>query len=194
MGNDVKSDKRKKHIKQIIQEGNLDNIKSKYILKQIFDNLEKNKTLKIIKNNKNIQNRLDIDINDYKEYSETCTSILIEVIPMKKKYDKFINIINKEDEKYFHIYFNNNKTEIKKNDITKNDKVSKIRIKIDYQINSFNKLFEDCECIESITFKKFDRNNIKDMSYMFSGCTSLKKLNLSKLITAKVIDMSYMFN
>ena len=194
MGNKSESEKRNKNLKQIINLCNFDNIRSKYILKQVFDNLRKNKTLKIIKNCLKIQKRLDININDYIEYSEACTSLEIELIPKKNKYGKFINISNKEDAKFFHIYFNNGKTEIKRNEIIKYDRVSKIRIILDYQIKSFNKLFKDCGCIEAIAFKKFCRNNINDMSYMFSGCSSLKELNLSNFNTHNVTDMSYMFN
>ena len=45
-------------------------IKSRYILKQIFDNLHKNKLLKILNNNKSIQEKIDINIYDYKKYFE----------------------------------------------------------------------------------------------------------------------------
>ena len=38
------------------------------------------------------------------------------------------------------------------------ENVSKINIIIDYQIKSFYKLFSYCNCIESIYFKKFNRN------------------------------------
>ena len=193
MGNKAELYKENKQVVQIIQEGNFDNIKSKYILKQIFDNLTKNKTLRIVHNNIKLINRLGIDINDFIENSESCTSIEIEIIPKKKQYGKFINIINKEDEKYFHVYFNDNKTEIKKYNILKNDKVFKINIKIDYQIKSFYKLFDDCKCIEYITFNKFYRNDIKDMSYMFNNCLSLKQLNLFNFNTNKVTNMTHMF-
>ena len=43
--------------------------------------------------NKRIQNRLNLDVRDYKEYCE----IEIEIIPTKGKYGKFINI-NENDE------------------------------------------------------------------------------------------------
>ena len=43
-------------------------IKSEYILKYIFNNLREDKLLNIIRYNKNIQNKLDKSINDYKEY------------------------------------------------------------------------------------------------------------------------------
>ena len=69
---------------------------------------------------------------------------------MKGKYDKFINI-NEKDKKYFHIYFNDNKKkEIENTSLNKEDNVSKISIIIDYQIKSFSKLFYQCKCIESI--------------------------------------------
>ena len=70
----------------------LENINSKYILSKIYDNMTKKKKLENVKYNKKVQNRLDLGIKDYKEYSETFTPIEIEIIPIKDKYGKFINI------------------------------------------------------------------------------------------------------
>ena len=92
----------------------IENIKSRYILSKIYNNMTKKKKLEIVKYNKKVQNRLDLGVKDYKEYSETYSSIEIEIIPTKGKYGKFINI-NENDELYYHIYFNDNKEEIKKN-------------------------------------------------------------------------------
>ena len=89
-------------------------IKSKYILQKILGNLQEKKFLEIIKHNKNIQNRINICANNYKEYSEKNTLIEIEIIPAENKFGDFINIDKKEDEKYYHIYFDNNKEEIKR--------------------------------------------------------------------------------
>ena len=83
---------------------NFENLKSDYFLQKILDNMNKKKSLEIVKYNKKIQNRLKLSIKDYKEYSEIFTPIEIELIPSKDKYDKFINIKEKE-ESYFHIYF-----------------------------------------------------------------------------------------
>ena len=83
-------------------------LKSDYFLQKLFNILLKNKSLDIIKYNKNIKDRIKISIKDYKEYSEIYSSIEIEIKLAKGKYVKFINI-NKDDEKYYHIYFNNNK-------------------------------------------------------------------------------------
>ena len=60
--------------------------------------LKKNKYLKIIKPNKEIQKRLNININNYKEFSELYTPIEIELIPVKDIYDKFINIPEEKKE------------------------------------------------------------------------------------------------
>ena len=125
---------------------NLENIKSDYFLRKIYDNMNKKKSLEIVKYNKKIQNRLNIKIRDYKEYSETFTSIEMEIIPRKNIYGRFINIINENDELYYHIYFNDNINEIKnKYEIKEEDKVNKIKIIIDYQIISFEKLFYWCK-------------------------------------------------
>ena len=70
---------------------------------------------------------------------------------IKNKYE-----IYEEDKVTKHVYY-----------IKEEDKVTKIKIIIDYQVKSFKNLFNDCNCIESINFKKFYRNNITDMSFMF---------------------------
>ena len=77
--------------------------------------------------------------------------------------------------------------------IDEEDKVTKIKIIIDYQVKSFKGLFSLCECIESINFKKFYRNNIDNMGDMFYGCSSLKELNLNNFNTNNVTDMRSMF-
>ena len=168
------------------------NLKSDYFLQKVFENIKRGKSLAIVKYNKKMQNRLNINLKDYKEYSEIYSSIEIEIIPIENKYGEFINI--KGDESYYHIYFNEDKKEIKKYSIDKDDKISKIKIIIDYQIKSFEKLFFYCDCIESINFKKFHRNNITNMSYMFYGCSSLKELNLNNFNTNNVTDMRGMFS
>ena len=186
------SKKAKRESKVSDTKDNLKNIKSNYILKLIYFNIPTNKSLKIIKYNKKIQNRLNISAKDYEECCKTYSPIEIIIIPVNTKYGKFINNSN-EKENFFHIFFNDNKQEIKRNYIEENDKVSKIRIKIDYQIMSFEKLFYKCDCIKSINFTKFYRTNINNMKYMFYGCSSLTELNLSNFFTNSITNMSYMF-
>ena len=175
--------------KEIKSQCLIDYIKSKFIIKKIFDNLQKNILLSLIHHNKKIQNILELDINDYKKYSE----IEIDLIPMAHKYGKYINIFNQENFQYYHIFFNESKNEIKKYYFTNSDKVSKIKIIIDYQVKTLVELFKDCVCIESINFKNFNRNNIKNMCRLFCGCSFLKELNLSNFNTYNVTDISGMF-
>ena len=44
----------------------IENIKSRYILSKIYNNMTKKKKIKIVKYNKRIQNRLNLDVKDYK--------------------------------------------------------------------------------------------------------------------------------
>ena len=143
-----------------------------------------------MKYNKKLQKRLNLSINDYKEYYQ---SIEIELKIAEDKYGEFINIPDEEKE-YYHIYFNNSNEEIKRNYLNENDKDKTIKIIIDYQIKSFKKLFYNCKCIDSIYFKKFYRNNITDMCLMFHDCFSLKELNFSNFVTDSITDMSGMFS
>jgi len=180
-------------LKKIKSKDDLVNVKSNFILKNLFNFMKKNKALKIMKYNKKLQERLNLTINDYKEYSQLYYSpIEIELKLVDNKYDKFINISD-DEKKYFHIYFDNSNEEIERNYLKENEKVKMIKIIINYQVNSFKELFKNCECISSIFFKKFSRINITDMSYMFYRCSSLKELNLSNFNTINVNNMNSMF-
>ena len=176
--------------RKIIFNSILQNIKSKYIMQKIIGNMIEQKVLEIIRYNKKLQKKLNIDIKDYKEYYEK-SPIEIEIIPINSEYCKFINI-PEDEELYYHIYFNDNKEEIKRNYIDINDNVKYIKIIIDYQVQSLSGLFKECG-VKYIKFKKFYRDNITNMSYMFYKCSSLKELNLSKFNTNNVIDMNSIF-
>ena len=120
------------------QKNDFDNLKSNFILKKIISLMKINKSLNIIKYNKKLQKRLNISIDNYKKYY---SEIEIELKLGDYKYDgKFINIPDEEKE-YYHIYFDNSIEEIKRNYLEKNDKVKMIKIIIDYQIKSFEKLY-----------------------------------------------------
>ena len=150
------------------------NIRNEYILQLISNILKRKKSLEIIKYNKAIQNKLDININDYKKYYEE-----IELEIFTEKFGPSGNFINieKGQESYFHIYHKENNKEIKRNYINEdNGEVSKIRIIIDPQIKSFNSLFANCYNIKSIHFKRFNRNDINDMGRMFMNDWGDQKL------------------
>ena len=83
----------KNHVKS---NAKYENIKADYFLVKVFNNLKKKKILTVVKYNKNIMNRINININDYKEYSEKYSSIEIEIKPINNKYVKFINKLKKK--------------------------------------------------------------------------------------------------
>ena len=87
----INTEKEIEKLNKIKLKNKLINIKSKYIMKKIlFDNMQKRISLKIIKYNINIQKRLNININNYKDFSEKFSSIEIEIIPIQNKYGPFI--------------------------------------------------------------------------------------------------------
>ena len=178
---------------KILSKANFNKIKSKFIMKKIFTNMKEIKKLDIIRFNKKLQKRLNLSINDYIKYSQKYSTIKIELKLADNKYGKFINIPDKEKD-YYHIYFDNFNEEIKRNCVKKNENAKTITILIDYHVKSLKELFFKCECIKSIFFKKFYRNNITNMSRIFAGCSSLKELNLSSFNTNNATDMAGMFS
>ena len=190
-----KLNNKNKTIKQNKSKCKLENIKSKYISQKLFNYLHQRRQLKIIKYNKTISKRININTNSFKEGCKLYSSIEVEIIPVEKNYAEFIHNIKKTEEIFYHIYFNDDKEkQIDRKYITEDDNIKNILIKIDYQVNSFSYLFYNCNNIKSIYFKKFFRNNINNMSYMFSGCSSLEKIDLSNFNTDNVTNMSYMFS
>ena len=112
--------------KQAKPKNNFDRLKSNYILKKIFNIIIKNKLLGIIKYNKKLQKALNLNINDYQEYSQLYTPIEIEIKLADNKYGEFINISD-EDKKFYHIYFDNSNEEIKRYFLYKNEKVKRLK-------------------------------------------------------------------
>ena len=167
--------------------GILSNIKSKIIIKEIFKNIKEIKLLKIIRHNKKLHSQLNKDINNYKKFSY----IEIEIYLNSKENGcgKFINISN---EQYFHIYFNNNDEEIKRDIIYKNEGVKKIKVIIDHKIKSLRGLFGGCGCIYKIKFIRCNREDKIDISHMFDGCNSLKILDLSNFNVINLINVKHL--
>ena len=132
------------------QKNEFDNLKSDFIFKKIISFIKINKSLVIMKYNKRLQKRLNININDYRESAK----IEIELKLVDGKYGKFINIPDK-DKEYYHIYFDNSNKEIKRGYVEFYEIVKMIKIIIDYQVKSLEELFYKCNCIDSIFFDKF---------------------------------------
>ena len=179
---------KKEEKKNIISKNLTKILRSRLILQKIFKTIPENIELNVIRYNKNIQQRLNININDYIEYGK----IEIEIIPLKNCDGEFISY-PKEDKSYYHIYFNNNIEEAKRNYFYEKENIRNIKIIIDCQVKSFYQLFYYCRCIESIHFKKFLNKRIINMKNMFYRCSSLKQINFSKFITDNVTNMRGMF-
>ena len=90
-------------LNQIKSKNKFINLKSNNILKKLFSIMQTRLSLKIIKCNINIQKRLNININNYIDFSEKYSSIELEIIPIQNEYGRFISV-KEEDKKYFHIY------------------------------------------------------------------------------------------
>ena len=186
----------------------LNGVKSNYILKKILDNIRQIKILNIIRYNKTIQNRLNIDINTYKnEYSKIKLELeifpppknlsLVDEVPIQNEFEEntydFIRI-KSILKSFFHIYFdNNNDNEIEVNYIKESDKVSKIKVIIDSEVDSLDTLFYDCSIIKKINFIRLARNDIKNISYLFKNCYKLKEIIFNKFNSENVINMKDMF-
>ena len=98
-------------LKQTELKTKIDNTKSRFILEYIFNHLVKRRSLKIINYNKKLQKKLGINFEDYKTFYN---EVIIEIIPAENKCGNFINIVNKDEKLYYHIFFNNEKKRNKK--------------------------------------------------------------------------------
>ena len=133
-------------------------VRQKRILQQIFNNLSLDKYLNIIRYNKHIKKKVEINIDDYKnEYFK----IKIEIIPVGYEFGTFINMFHKES--YYHIYINDSTKESKGNKISNHEYPTKITIIIDNKFKSLYGLFRECRSIEKIKFIKFNRTDINNM-------------------------------
>ena len=91
--------------KDVLQKDELDsnksksvliNIQSYYFLQKLFGNIPQKRAFEIMKINKNIQNRLNININNYIEYCELYTPIEIELIPLQNNNMTFLLIFHRK--------------------------------------------------------------------------------------------------
>ena len=179
-------------IKENKNRANLLKVKSAYTLIQIFDQIPLYDTLQIIRFNKKLQNLINKNLNDYKNFFQ----IEIEIIPEDNKNGKFINISNlKKSNYHIYFYFDNDIKKTKKCQINQSKKkVNKINVKLDEKVNkSLSGLFMNIDCIKEIHFKKFYRKDINNMSSMFKECKSLKQIEFKNCNIRNVTNMSRMF-
>ena len=168
-------------------------IKSEYFLSYLCKHIKnRDKILKMFNYNKITQKKLRISLEDYKEKYFQSKIIIIPGNPHENIRENVFIRIRRNCYNNYHIYFDNNSNEIKRNYIEPDEKIDKITIYIDYKIKSFKALFLYCN-VKEILFVKFNRKDITDMSLMFYGCHSLINLDISKLKTDNVRNMNLMF-
>jgi surface protein len=170
----------------------LDGIKSLYILKEVFFFISNGTLLRLLHHNKKFQKKLEIRIEDFQKYSN---QIVIDIIPEPDFHftSIFINLVGNPS--FFHIYFNEDLKDKKRNFIYFREKVPKIRVIIeeDKEMKSLKGLFASCFLAKEINFIKFNRRDITDMSDMFQNSNNLIKIDISKLKTDSVTTMENMF-
>ena len=161
------------------------------VLNKIFNTLRLEVKYKIAKYNNHIKEMLNLNLNSYKEFIFKYTPIIVIIKP---KYDITTKVINITDDNknYIHIY-NINKEEIKTNYVSYEEHNWIDKIVIDYQIDNFSCLFQNCIDLDFINFVYFKRNNIKNMSHMFDNCRSLDVIEFTEFNSENVTDMSFMF-
>ena len=164
----------------------LDGVKSNYILTKLTQNLSRKTLLNMIRYNKQLQRKLNIELKDYEAYLQTEIELNFVQSYSNLEPINFINYVG--DKNYYHIFYNDSEQEGKKE-----ENIRKIRIIIDRYIKSFKKLFYRCEAKE-INIIKCNRKDIINMNSMFKECRFLKKLNISNLETEKVTNMGEMFS
>ena len=110
---------------------NLNNIRSICILKLIKIHLAEYKCLQLLRYNKQIQKRLNINLDTYKDYLK----IVIDIVPIAdKNYKTFFRHYIKNP--FYHYYLNDRPDEVSNYTYYyHDDKVKKIRLVIDYNVN-----------------------------------------------------------
>ena len=156
-------------------------IKSDFIKRKILSKLQNEKKMEIIRYCKKIQAMIGLSISNYKKFNK---KIKIEI--------EYENYVNEENNNYIYCYSLNKGKKF--SEFFSNDKIyKKIKILIENDVESFEKLFAGCGSIKKINFIRFNRTDIKNMKKMFSECLLLEKINFSNFKTKNVTDMSYMF-
>ena len=155
----------------------LDNFHSKYIFNIVFNHIQLKNILELVRHSKKYQNKLLVDKNTYKNFFP----IILEIIPtsilgrkntfIHYNYDELVITLIKND---------GNQEKIKRNYILSEDHAEKIIIKFLNKKITLRNLFNNCSCIKEITFVKFVKDDISDMSYMFMNCENMENINEMK--------------
>ena len=126
----------------------INKIKSKYIMKQIFSFIKKYRLLKIIEYNKNIQNKLNIEYDDYKKFKDVEIEMILTKYIIYNSDNKYFLFNNSEEKKENYNIYINDKIEYKNFINNENlgkylDGYNKIKLIFNRNFKSFSSLFKN---------------------------------------------------
>ena len=162
-------------------------VKCKYIICRIFSNMNLIRKCNILAYNYQLLKITDTT----PKQSRTIPITKIELNINNNFNHKFINM--KYNESLYYIYFDNS-VEVHHIDTYKYGEVlKKITIYINYKVRSLAKLFQNCVCIDNVSFERMQNPDYEDFNSMFHGCINLKSIKFNSINTINVKNMSAMF-
>ena len=119
--------------------------------------------------NKSLQNKLEINTDNYQEYAEKYTKIEIEIVPYQSVYDSdVIYYSNPQYKPFFHTYYNDKENEKGLFFKNRDNEIKKIKVVIHFQVKAIDNLFNSCSGVRIVNFKKFNRKDITSMGKIFN--------------------------
>ena len=124
---------------------------------------------------------MNLTIENYKYYNKIVADIIPHDEIRKNKRLIWVDFYKKNKD-FIQIFFNNNEEEeIKRNYLEEDEKVEKIKIIIDHQIESFKSVFKQANGIKKLKLKSY--KSVKDLDYMFEVAYMIEEINLSNFNT-----------
>ena len=181
----------------------LDNVKSKYIINEIFETIKNKRKLNIIKYNKRIKFRLSINKEHFDNY--------IKLNEFNNKYNTNIEDINNKElnlenkrigneglKSLFKIEFKELKElNLSYNEISDINILEKVKFKELKVLNLINNKISDIKVLENVNFKKLEKlklnyNKISDIKILEN--VDFKELNKLDLRSNEISDIKVLEN
>ena len=146
----------------------LDNVKSKYVLKEIFEKIKNKRKLNIIKNNKRLTIKLDINKADFEIYItlkkfNNKYKVNIEDIDINELYLKNKNIGIEGLKDLVKINFNElEELNLSENGISDINILEKVDFKELEELNLSSNMISDINILEKVDFKGLNKLNISE--------------------------------